>query len=81
MSDENFNPADMEELNKKFDQIIRDTENGYIVEFHITRLAAREMAEEWLEAVLGVEESAKACMQNYGYIVTCIMDEMKKDDQ
>ena len=81
MSDDNFDPYDMEELNKKFDQIIRDTENGYVIEFHMSRLAAREMVEEWVQAILGVPESTRRCMENYSYIVTCIMDELKKDDQ
>lgn len=78
---DNFDPSDMEELDKKFDQIIKDTENGYVVEFHMTRLAARDMVKEWMQALLGDPVAAENCLQNYSYIVTCIMDELKKDDR
>lgn len=81
MSDENFNPSDMDELNKKFDQIIRDTENGYCVEFHLTRLAARDMVKEWMQALLGDKEAYKSCMDNYDYIMSCIMEELQKDPE
>ena len=81
MSDENFNPSDMDELNKKFDQIIRDTENGYCVEFHLTRLAARDMVKEWMQALLGDKEAYKGCMDNYDYIMSCIMEELQKDPE
>lgn len=80
MSDDNFNPDDIEELNKTFEQIIKDTENGYLVELYISKLAAREMIDEWLQAMLGVRESIGKCVQNYGYIVNCIIEEVKKDD-
>lgn len=81
MSEEEFNPSDVNEIDSRFEQIIRDTENGYCVEFHITRLAARDMVKEWMEALLGDTDSAKACMQNYSYIVTCIMEELQRDPE
>lgn len=81
MSDENFNPDDMEDMDKRFDQIIRDTENGYCVEFHLTRLAARDMVKEWMQALLGDQEAAKGCMQTYSYIASCIMEELQKDPE
>ncbi len=81
MSESEFNPPDMEYLSDRFEQIIRDTENGYCVEFHITRLAAREMINEWIKAITGDLDAYRKCMDNYGYIVTCIMDEVNKDDK
>lgn len=80
MSDSDFNPDDMRELDKKFHQIIRDSDRGYCIEIHVTALAAQDMVKEWIQSILGDDEATKICLDNYSYIMTCIMDELKKDD-
>lgn len=80
MSEADFNPIDMEELGKRFDQIIKDNGKGYVVEFHISTLAARDMIREWLQHVLGDPDATYECLQNYGYIVTQILEQMEKDN-
>lgn len=80
MSDSDFNPDDMRELDKKFHQIIRDSDRGYCIEIHVTALAAQDMVKEWIKSILGDEKATQNCMQNYSYIMTEMVEELKKDD-
>lgn len=80
MSDGDFNPDDMREMNKKFEQIIRDSDRGYCVELHLTVLAARDMVKEWVQAIMGDEEAIKNCASNYSYIMTQIMEALQQDN-
>ena len=54
--DENYGP-DIQEMNIRWDKIAKDHETCLIVEFHITKLGARNMIDEWDLANAGDEEA------------------------
>lgn len=80
MSDSDFDPSDMAEMDRKFHQIIRDSDRGYCVELHLTVLAARDMVKEWIQHLMGDEEATSNCLSNYAYIMTKIMETLQQDD-
>lgn len=80
MSDEGFDPKDLEDLETKFTRITKDSAVGYTVEFIMTRLAAKDMVETWLNAMMGDREAIRTCMQNYSYIVEEVMNALQMDD-
>jgi hypothetical protein len=75
-----FNPDDIADLERIFARTVEDSENGYIVEFHISKLAAKEMVEEWIEGLMGNRAAIKSWMHNYSYIVESIMEQLQADD-
>jgi hypothetical protein len=79
MSDFDFDPDDVSEIEKIFAKIEKDNDYGYVVELHITRLAAQEMVDEWLEAIMGHPPAIRNCMTNYSFIVQEVMNELKTD--
>lgn len=81
MNEEDFKPEDMKEIEMAFAKTISNSKVGYIVEFHISRLAAEEMTAEWIQALMGDADAIRACMQNYSFIVQQIMDELKLDSE
>lgn len=79
MTDKGFDPEDIGELEEIFARTVRDSKQGYIVEFHITRLAANDMIKEYINALMGDREAIADCMRNYAYIVQEIMDQVKSE--
>lgn len=75
-----FDPNDLNDIEEKFARIKKDADTGYSVEFIMTRLAAREMVETWIEALLGSRSAIKTCMANYSYIMEEIMEALKIDE-
>lgn len=69
MNDNEFSPEDINELDNLFARISQDAYEGYAVEFHITRLGAKDMVKEWLKALEGNPDALFAAMENYAYIV------------
>ena len=69
MNDEEFSPEDIKELDNLFARISQDACEGYAVEFHITRLGAKDMVKEWGKALEGNPDALFAAMENYAYIV------------
>ena len=69
MNDNEFSPEDIKELDNLFARISQDAYEGYAVEFHITRLGAKDMVKEWLKALEGNPDALFAAMENYAYIV------------
>ena len=69
MNDEEFSPEDIKELDNLFARISQDAYEGYAVEFHITRLGAKDMVKEWGKALEGNPDALFAAMENYAYIV------------
>ena len=79
MSDQ-FNPDDLEEMGDMFESIIKDSEIGYVVELHMTRLAAKELVKEWMKALRGDEDSIIEALGHYAYMISEIMVAIKEDD-
>jgi hypothetical protein len=75
-----FSPDDMADLERIFARTVEDSEKGYIVEFHLSKLAAQEMVEEWIEGLMGSRTAIKSWMHNYSYIVESIMEQLQADD-
>lgn len=81
MSDDmGFDPQDLEDLETKFTRITKDSTVGYTVEFIMTRLAAKDMVETWLNAMMGDRDAIRTCMQNYSYIVEEIITALQMDE-
>lgn len=74
MSEQDFDPDDMSELEGIFAQIIADNEDGFIVEFGISVLSAKELINLWNKANLGSRAAQKASWMEYSKI----MGELKK---
>jgi hypothetical protein len=79
MSDQ-FNPDDLEEIGDMFESIIKDSEMGYVVELHMTRLAAKEIVKLWLSALRGNEDAVIESLGHYAYMISEIMMAIKEDD-
>jgi hypothetical protein len=75
-----FDPDDMAEISASFAQISKDAFEGYSVEFHVTKLGAKDMVAEWNKAMLGDQDCLFKCMENYSYIVSEIIEALKLDD-
>ena len=65
-----FNPDDMSELEGIFAQMIEDNETGFVMEFIISKLAAKELVEAWTEAKYGNPSALALWWQEYGKIIT-----------
>lgn len=48
-----LDPDDLTELQGIFAQMIEDNETGFVMEFVISRLAAKELVEQWVLACMG----------------------------
>lgn len=79
MNDDEFSPEDIKEIDNLFARISQDAYEGYAVEFHITKLGAKDMVAEWEKAVKGDQDALYACMENYTYIVSEIAQALEMD--
>ena len=70
MSDSDFDPDDIYELEGIFGQIVEDNETGYLMEFSISKLAAKELLDIWNNAMFGDPTSIRICLDEYGKIMT-----------
>lgn len=75
-----FDPNDMNELEEKFESIIKDSEEGYVVELHMSRLAAKELIAIWKRALTGDEDAIMECFGNYSYMIAEIIVAVKDDE-
>ena len=79
VSEQDFNPEDMSELQGIFAQMIYDNENGFIVEFCVSRLAAKELVEAWQDACYGDPNGLAISMHEYAKIMTIFQQHLKDD--
>lgn len=68
-NDDEYLDKVMNELNIKFNSLEEENETTLVVEFHITKLGAKNMIEEWKLANKGDEEAFENSMINYDFIV------------
>jgi len=76
---EGFDPDDMNELQGIFAEMIADNEDGYIMEFAISKLAAKELVRLWKEASLGVKEAQQISWSEYTKIITELARALHED--
>ena len=69
MSSEGFDPDDMYELEGIFTEIVSDNEDGFVMEFIISVLAAKELIDLWEQAELGDYDAQQASWQEYTKII------------
>lgn len=69
MSDADFDPDDVTELSGIFAEMIADNEDGFIMEFGISKLAAKELIMLWKEASLGIKSAQVASWVEYSKII------------
>lgn len=70
LDDDDFNPDDMSELEGIFTNMIADNESGFVMEFIISRLAAKELVNEWIKACYGDAKSLNISLHEYAKIIT-----------
>lgn len=66
---EQFNPDDMSELEGIFAQMIEDNETGFVMEFIISKLAAKELLGHWEKACQGNSVALALCLHEFGKIM------------
>lgn len=74
-----FNPDDMSELQGIFTQMIEDNEYGFIMEFCISRLSAKELLESWKSACLGDPNGLAISLHEYGKIMNEVERSLRDD--
>lgn len=79
MSEQDFDPDDMSELEGIFAQMIADNEEGYVMEFIISKLAAKELLALWDNAVFGDPTSIQHCLSEYGKIMNELKHHLEMD--
>ena len=72
-----FDPEDVTELEGIFAQMIEDNETGFVMEFVISRLAAKELVESWTLACLGDVVGLSASLHEYAKIVRELEDALE----
>jgi hypothetical protein len=65
-----FDPDDITELEGIFAQMIEDNETGYVMEFVISKLAAKELVEAWMKASIGDPIALAVSLHEYGKIMS-----------
>ena len=74
-----FNPDDLSELEGIFAQMIEDNETGFVMEFIISKLAAKELVELWLEACLGDGSALALSLKEYGKIMAELAEALSSE--
>lgn len=76
---EGFDPDDMNELQGIFAEMIADNEDGYVMEFAITKLAAKELVRLWKEASMGIKEAQQISWLEYSKIINELAQALQED--
>jgi hypothetical protein len=81
MESDNFDPADMQEMSELFSHIYSDSQQGYIMEFTISRLAARDLVKTWRKAKSGDQNAIAICFDEYNRIMGELEYALRYDDE
>lgn len=76
---EGFDPDDMNELEGIFAEMIADSEDGYIMEFVISKLAAKELVRLWKEASLGISAAQQISWSEYSKIIAELANALNEE--
>lgn len=80
MSEQDFDPDDMTELEGIFAQMIADNEDGFVMEFAISVLAAKELVDLWYKASLGSRPAQRASWTEYSKIIHELKEALETRD-
>ena len=75
-NDDEYLDKVIKELNIKFQSLTEENETTLVVEFHITKLGAKNMIDEWDMANAGDEKAFENSMVNYDFIVNSIEEQI-----
>ncbi|CAB4171631.1 hypothetical protein UFOVP923_13 [uncultured Caudovirales phage] len=75
-NDDEYLDKVIKELNIKFNSLAEENETTLVVEFHITKLGAKNMIAEWDLANEGDEEAFENSMVNYDFIVNSMEEQI-----
>lgn len=78
--DEFFSPEDLAELSAVFSGIIRDADQGYVMEFVISKADAKEVTELWDAACAGDNLALSMCFAEFGKIIRELKRALRKDE-
>lgn len=78
--DEPFDPEDLAEMSARFSGIIRDADQGFVMEFIISRADAKELVGVWGAAVGGDKIALAMCFGEFGKIVTELEQALRDSD-
>lgn len=73
-----FDSKDISELEGIFTSIIKDDQNGFVIEFLISVLAAKELVELYLRAQRGDVIAKQKCWYEYSKIIAELTQALNK---
>lgn len=73
-----FDSKDINELEGIFTSIIKDDQNGFVIEFLISVLAAKELVELYLRAQRGDVIAKQKCWYEYSKIIAELTQALNK---
>ena len=78
--DDKFRPEDLAEMSARFSGLIRDADQGYVMEFVISRADAREITQIWDAACAGDQLAIHMSFNEFGKIMRELKRALKRDD-
>lgn len=78
--DDRFRPEDLQEMAQRFSGIIRDADQGYIMEFVISKADAKEIVAVYDAAMHGDQLSMAMCWNEYAKIMRELKRALRRDD-
>jgi len=81
MDPKDFDPDDLSEMSTMFARIMSDSDQGYTMEFSISRLQAKDLMNMWTKACLGDPISTAQCLIEYGKIMLELQYALTNDER
>ena len=81
MDPNHFDPDDLSEMSSMFASIMSDSDQGYTMEFSISRLQAKDLMNMWTKACLGDNVSTAQCLIEYGKIMLELQYALTNDER
>lgn len=78
--DDRFSPDDLQEMAQRFSGIIRDADQGYVMEFVISKADAKEIVSIHEAACAGDKLAMAICWNEYEKIMRELRRALGKDD-
>lgn len=78
--DDRFRPEDLQEMAQRFSGIIRDADQGYVMEFVISKADAKEIVAMYEAATSGDKLAMAICWNEYAKIMRELNRALKRDD-
>jgi hypothetical protein len=78
---ESFDPEDIEEIEQRFNAVIQDSEEGYVMELMFSRADGKDMIKTWVKAMMGDPAAMTDCFVNYSMIMEEVKNALVEDDR